>query len=78
MKQEYAEAFKKFSKEKDIVWGKPKEGQISFHGAVEISRLKCQKDMAELIGASIVHKLTVDEIRAVVQLYKRNNPKGEK
>ncbi len=77
MKKEYLEAFKNFRKETDIVWGNPKKGQISFSDIVEIQRLKCKTDVAELIGGAIINKLTVKEISAVVQLYKRNNPRGE-
>lgn len=77
MKQEYLEALKKFNVETDVVWGKPKEGQISFSGIVEIMRLKRGCDRAELIGGAIVNKLTVHEIVSVVQLYKRNNTEVE-
>ena len=73
MKQEYLEAFQNFKKETDIVWGKPKEGQISCTAAFEIMKLKCPNDQANLIGGAIVEKLSVHEIISVVQLYKRNN-----
>ncbi len=73
MKQEYLEAFQNFKKETDIVWGKPKQGQISCSAAFEIMRLKCPNNQATLIGAAIVEKLNVSEIIAIRQLYERNN-----